>query len=114
MILGREGWHTARIMADNEAGGLVRALMMEVIQVANADLAAAGARALIEAAWCDEMLARTGSMGAYRTSTLRDWRAGAPCEIESLFAEPVARAVRHGVSTPRMAMLLTVLRSRLP
>ena len=114
VVFGRDGWDTQRIMADVEGRSLVRALMEEVIQVANADLAASGAAAAIELSWCDEMLARTTGMGAYRTSTLRDWRAGAPCEIESLFAEPVVRAARLGVAAPHMAMLLTVLRSRMP
>ena len=114
VVLGRDGWDTARIMADAETASLVRALMEEVIRVANADLSAHGATARIEPSWCDEMIRRTAVMGPYRTSTLRDWRAGLPCEIGSLFAEPVARAQRLGVDAPRMAMLLSVLRSRMP
>jgi 2-dehydropantoate 2-reductase len=112
--MGRDGWDTARIMADAPSRVLVRELMEEVIAVANADLRAAGAGALIEAAWCDEMLRRTESMGPYLTSTLRDWRAGQACEIDCLFAEPVARAARLAVAAPRMAMLLALLRSRMP
>jgi len=76
VVLGRDGWDTARIMADAETASLVRALMEEVIRVANADLSAHGATARIEPSWCDEMIRRTAVMGPYRTSTLRDWRAG--------------------------------------
>jgi len=114
VVMGRDGWDTVQIMADPPSRLLVRALMEEVIQVANADLRAAGSIALIEEAWCDEMLRRTESMGPYLTSTLRDWRAGLPCEIDSLFAEPVARAARLAIAAPRMAMLLALLRSRMP
>ena len=52
---------------------------------------------------------RTRPMGAYRASTLIDFERGLPLELEALFLEPLRRARRAGVLTPRLAALCRVL-----
>ena len=112
VVLGARGCDTEAIMSDAGSRELVGELMREVISVANADLARIPGAALIEPTWSDEMFNRTTVMGPYLTSTLLDWRAGRPLEIETMFAEPVARARRLGVHAPRMEMLLSMVRDR--
>lgn len=87
----------------------VRALMMETIAIANADLAAAGRAERIEPTYADDQIARTREMGAYAPSTLLDARAGLPLESAVLFVEPFRRAQRHDVSAPHLAKLVTAL-----
>jgi len=54
---------------------------------------------------------RTRPMGAYRPSTLVDAEAGNPLEIEPIWGEPLRRARRLGVPTPRLAALCEKLYS---
>jgi 2-dehydropantoate 2-reductase len=104
---------TDAIMAKSELRARVDALMAEVVAVANADLARAGKAARIDpVAWPREMVERTVNMGAYLPSTLLDWRAGRPLEIEAIFAEPVRRARELRVPTPGMERLLATLQQK--
>jgi 2-dehydropantoate 2-reductase len=113
LVMGRDGSATDEIMVDPERRQLVEALMREVVAAANADLAAAGKSARIDAEeWVREMMARTLEMGPYVTSTLLDYRAGSPLEVDAIFAEPVRRASAAGVAVPRLEMLLTLVRQR--
>jgi 2-dehydropantoate 2-reductase len=82
---------------------LVERVMGEVVAVANADLARAGAAARIDpVGWPREMLEHTERAGTYLTSTLLDHRAGRPLEVEAMFSEPLRRARALGVATPTM------------
>jgi len=93
------------LLADARWARLVRELMLEVI---------AAARALghdVPAAFAEEQIARTQTMGAYKASTLIDFERGQPLEWVSLFQEPLRRAAAAGVATPRLAALCAVLRS---
>jgi 2-dehydropantoate 2-reductase len=104
---------TDAIMERPELRARVVALMAEVVAVANADLARAGKPARIDAVeWPLEMRERTLRMGAYATSTLLDWRAGRPLEIDAIFAEPVRRAREMRVPTPEMERLLADLQQK--
>lgn len=81
----------------------VRALMCEVIGAANAlGLPVPAGRA-------DENLQRTRVMGPYRASTLLDFEAGLPLELDSIFLEPRRRARAAGYPTPWLDRLCAVL-----
>ena len=82
---------------------LVRELMNEVIAAANAQ------NLKVDPKWTDIQIERTRSMGAYRASTLIDFERKQPLELEALFLEPLRRAQRTGVATPRLEALCLVL-----
>ncbi len=94
---------TDELLGDPRWEGMLRELMHEVIAAANA----LGYR--IQPEVTHEQIERTRCMGAYKASTLLDFEAGRPLEIEHLFREPLRRARQAGVTTPRLAALCTVL-----
>jgi len=91
------------LLADPRWEKLVRELMLEVIAAAKA-LGFEVPRSLAE-----ENINRTRVMGAYKASTLIDFERGQPLELESMFLEPLRRAQRAGVPTPRLESLCHVL-----
>jgi 2-dehydropantoate 2-reductase len=94
---------TDKLLADPRWEKLLRDLMLEVI-------AAAGALGFeIPASYAEEQIERTRTMGAYRASTLIDFERHQPLELESMFLEPLRRAQKAGVPTPRLAALCAVL-----
>jgi 2-dehydropantoate 2-reductase len=95
---------TDKLLANPRWAQLVRDLMLEVI---------AAARALgfdIPDTFADEQIARTGTMGAYKASTLIDFERGQPLELQSLFLEPLRQASQAGVAMPRLTVLCAALR----
>lgn len=52
-----------------------------------------------------EQVKRTESMGAYQPSTLIDFQAGRPLEVEAIWGEPPRRAAATGALTPRLQAL---------
>jgi 2-dehydropantoate 2-reductase len=48
---------------------------------------------------------RTRPMGPYKPSTMLDYLAGRPLELEPIWGEPLRRARAKGVETPRLAAL---------
>ncbi len=94
---------TDKLLGDVRWEKLVRALMLEVI-------AAASARGwVIPVAFAEKQIERTRTMGEYKPSTLVDFEAGRPLELESLFLEPLRQAVQAGVPAPRWERLCRVL-----
>lgn len=94
---------TEQLLADNRWLALVEGLMREVL---------AAARALgfaIPDALAEKQLANTRIMSAYRPSTMIDFEAGRPIELEALFLEPLRRAQAVGVRTPILERLVEVL-----
>jgi 2-dehydropantoate 2-reductase len=94
---------TDQLLADPEWEKLIRELVGEVI---------AGARALgypLPDSLVDLQIRRTREMGAYKASTLIDFEAGRPLELQSLFLEPLNQARKAGVELPRLAALAAVL-----
>jgi 2-dehydropantoate 2-reductase len=81
----------------------VRTLMAEVIGAANA----LGFPVPVERA--DENIRRTQVMGSYRASTLLDFEAGQPLELDSIFLEPQRRASVAGFHSPWLDRLCAVL-----
>jgi 2-dehydropantoate 2-reductase len=49
-------------------------------------------------------------MGPYQPSSLVDFKAGRPLEVEAIWGEPLRRAAAAGVATPRLALLHALLR----
>lgn len=82
---------------------LLRELMHEIIT------AAQGLGLPVATSLAETMIAKTRIMGAYQASTLLDFERGQPIELESMFLEPLRRARRAGIPTPRLARLCDVL-----
>jgi 2-dehydropantoate 2-reductase len=99
------GIDTEAILSDDYLRSECLALMDEVIVAANkCGLPLPATEAL-------EQVKRTESMGAYKPSTLVDFQAGRPLEIEAIWGEPLRRAAAAGASTPRMHELYEKLKS---
>ena len=103
-ILGGE-LDTEAILRDRQLHGATLAVMKEVIQAARL----CGCPLEEEAA--AEQIRRTATMGAYKPSTLLDFQAGRPLEIEAIWGEPYRRALAAGAETPRLQILYSLLRS---
>ena len=99
------GLDTAAILADDGLRQLTVELMDETIAIANA----CGHR--LPTAVALDLMRRTKAMDAYRPSTLLDYEAGRPLEIESIWGETLRRAQAAGVAAPRLEMLYRLLRS---
>jgi 2-dehydropantoate 2-reductase len=99
------GIDTAAILSDEHLRSECLALMDEVILAANKcgfPLPAAAAL---------EQVKRTELMGAYKPSTLVDFEAGRPLEIEAIWGEPLRRARAAGAFTPRLQQLYEKLKT---
>jgi len=99
------GIDTAAILADKDLHRSTTALMQEVIAAANQ----CGHSLPIAAA--AEQMKRTETMGAYKPSTLLDFEAARPLEIEAIWGEPLRRAAAAGAQTPRLQVLYSLLKS---
>ncbi len=88
-----------RVLSDPGLLAMCQKLMDEVRAIASAeghDIPASYARHQID---------RTRPMGAYLPSTLVDFRAGNPLEIEPIWGEPLRRAKAAGIEVPRLDWL---------
>jgi 2-dehydropantoate 2-reductase len=99
------GLDTAAILADKSLYRATLALMHEVIDAANK------CGHPLERPAALEQIKRTENMSAYKTSTLLDWEAGRPLEIEAIWGEPLRRAGAVGANTPRLELVYTLLKS---
>jgi 2-dehydropantoate 2-reductase len=99
------GLDTAAILANDKLRLLTIELMDETIAIANA----CGQK--VPTALALDMVARTQSMAPYKTSTLVDYEAGRPFEIEAIWGEPLRRGEQAGIAAPRLQMLLRLLRA---
>lgn len=97
------GISTADILSSPALEAEVWALMREV----QASAAAHGV--MISDTFLVEQVERTRPMGAYKPSTLLDFQAGKPLEVEPIWGEPLRRARAVGVPAPQMEALYTVL-----
>lgn len=99
------GIDTAAILANERLRAETLALMDEVITAANKcglPLPRTEARKQIK---------RTESVGVFKPSTLIDFEAGRPLEIEAIWGEPMRQAAAAGASTPRLRKLCSVLKA---
>jgi 2-dehydropantoate 2-reductase len=99
------GLDTAAIVAHDGLRLLTIELMEETISIANA----CGHK--LPTALALEMVRRTQSMKPYKTSTLIDHEAGRPLEVEAIWGDPLRRGEEKGVPTPRLQMLVRLLRA---
>jgi 2-dehydropantoate 2-reductase len=98
------GIDTAQIMADEKLRLRALALMDETIAVANAC-----GHPLPTAIALEEMR-RTEKIGPYKPSTLLDFLAQRPLELEAIWGEPLRRARAAGVQTPELKKLYAELK----
>jgi 2-dehydropantoate 2-reductase len=98
------GIDTAAILADAALHRAMLALMYEVIESANKCGYA------LESAAALEQISRTETMGAYKPSTLLDWEAGKPLEIEAIWGEPLRRAAAAGAKAARLEIIYALLK----
>lgn len=99
------GLDTAAIIANDELRARVLALMDEVIAAANK----CGTN--LPTAEALEQMKRTEKMGSYKPSTLIDFEAGRPLELEAIWGEPLRAGIAAGASMPRLAALYQELRA---
>jgi 2-dehydropantoate 2-reductase len=114
------GIGTQTITADAELRRTAERAMREVICLGNADLAAAGSSARLDA---DEVVTRmftlTDTMGDYRTSMVIDFVLGRPLEVEAILGNPGGRgaarrrtddsnALRWSRRPPRAGLIRTL------
>jgi 2-dehydropantoate 2-reductase len=98
------GIDTAAILSDEHLRSECLALMDEVI------VAAGKCGFPLPASAALEQVKRTEQMGAYKPSTLIDFQAGRPLEIEAIWGEPLRRAAAAGAFTPRLRDLYEKLK----
>ncbi len=94
----------AAVLADDTLCGVARRLMDEVVA------AARGNGVELPAGLPDDLMAKTRTMGAYRSSMQIDYEEGRPLEVEAILGEPVRRARRAGVAVPTMEILYGIVR----
>jgi len=98
------GVTTADILADEGLTHLVRQLMRETISIA-----AAGGHAIPDS-YIDFQFQRTHPMGAYKPSSLLDWWAGRPVEVEAIWGEPYRIGRSLGLDIGRLETLYFLLK----
>ena len=98
------GLDTAAILANDRLRTMTLALMDEVIAAANrCGYPLPTAEAL-------KQLDRTKGLGAYKPSTLIDFEAGRPLEIEAIWGEPLRQAAAAGAQMPELRRLYDQLK----
>ncbi|EIQ01287.1 2-dehydropantoate 2-reductase [Opitutaceae bacterium TAV1] len=98
------GIDTEKILADPVMTDEVWALMREV------QAAAAAHGITIPDDFVKHQVERTYPMGPYKPSTMLDYVAGKPIELEPIWGEPFRRAREKGVAVPHLAALYEHLR----
>jgi len=98
------GLTTDLILADPGLEQLVRGLMREILAIATARGHS------IPESYADFQIERTRSMAAYRPSSLLDYQAGLPVEVESIWGEPLREARKAGVEAGRLEALYYLLK----
>jgi 2-dehydropantoate 2-reductase len=96
---------TDELMADAATRGLVRSLMVEVVEGAEA----AAGRA-IDDGFVDEMLTTTDAMTPYRPSMKLDYDAGRPLELDAIYRAPIEAARAGGLELTGIETLWRQLR----
>jgi 2-dehydropantoate 2-reductase len=98
------GCDTRGILSTKELCATTVALMREVIAAANKC-----GHALPNDAW-KKQIERTEAMPGYKPSTLSDWEAGKPLEIEAIWGEPLRRGNAAGAHMPLTEMMYVLLK----
>jgi 2-dehydropantoate 2-reductase len=98
------GIDTAAIIGDENLRRVVLELMDEVLDVANK------CGYPLERGAKTDLMERTTAMDAYKPSTLLDFEAGKPLEIEAIWGEPLRRANAVRTAVPRMQTIYSLLK----
>jgi 2-dehydropantoate 2-reductase len=99
------GIDTAAILGDENLRRVTLGLMEEVIDAANK------CGYSLERMAASDQIDRTKTMGAYKPSTLLDFEAGKPLEIEAIWGEPLRRAAAFGAATSRLEVVYSLLKA---
>lgn len=102
-VLGHSA-DTQNIMALPEAVALIEAVMWEVVEIASAEGVTLNPEAV------RQNVDYTRSFAAYKPSTLQDFEAGRPIELEAILGVPLRIADRHGLKVPHMRTLYALLK----
>lgn len=95
---------TAAVLSDPNLLATVRGLMAEVLAAARSE----GIE--LDAGLPEKMIARTLTMGPYRSSMQIDFEESRPLEVEAILGEPLRRAQAGGVHVPLMEILYAIVR----
>ena len=60
--------------------------------------------------FADWQIERSDSMGAYKPSSLLDWQARRPVEVEAIWGEPWRQGIAAGASMARLETLYRLLK----
>jgi len=60
--------------------------------------------------FADFQIERSWSMGKYKASSLIDWEAGRPVEVEAIWGEPLRQGRGAGAQMPRLGLLYALLK----
>lgn len=93
------GANVAEVLADDGLRALARELMDEVLDAA---------RRLgheIPGEFADFQITRSASMGGYKPSSMIDYEAGRPVEVEAIWGEPWRQGTAVGARMPCLEML---------
>ena len=104
LAIAAAGATVADVLADDDLRLLARLLMDEALDAA---------RRLgheIPDAFADFLIERSYSMGAYKPSSLLDWQAGRPVEVEAIWGEPWRQGVAAGAGMARLEILYRLLK----
>ncbi|MFT5905799.1 MAG: 2-dehydropantoate 2-reductase [Cryomorphaceae bacterium] len=99
LAIAEGGVDTAKLLGELDLKNELRALMNEVL------LCAAAYGHSIDPKFIDHQIEITRPMGAYKPSSMIDYLAGLPVEVEAIWGEPLRRAKEKNVSVPRLELL---------
>jgi len=99
LAIAEGGVDTARLLGELDLEDELRALMKEVI------LCAAAYGYHIEESFIDHQIDITLPMKSYRPSSMIDYVAGLPVEVDAIWGEPLRRARERNVSVPKLEEL---------
>jgi 2-dehydropantoate 2-reductase len=95
--------NVAEVLADDGLRTLARSLMDEGLDAA---------RRLghdIPDEFADWQITRSASMGPYRSSSMIDFEAGRPVEVEAIWGEPLRQGLAAGASMPKLDALHKII-----
>ena len=99
LAIAEGGVDTAQLLGRLNLENELRALMSEVVQIA----ASYGHQ--IEQSFIDHQIEITRPMKAYKPSSMIDFVAGLPVEVDAIWGEPLLRARAKNISVPRLEKL---------